>query len=238
MAMFVIVHGAWGGGFSWRKIRPLLAAKGHTVLTPTLTGLGERAHLASAAVDLDTHVSDVVAVLETEDLREVILLGHSYGGMVVTGVADRVPERLAHLAYLDAFAPRDGDSVMSLQPAENAKAMRERLVDGWRLPPNPPAADTPEAERDWLAARRQDQPFATFTQSIRLTGAAAANSADLYLLPAKRPGRHVRPVRRTRPERAGLALSRDRRHAWAEHHRSRAADRPAAGDGWVTRLRW
>ena len=108
MATFVIVHGAWGGGFSWARIRRMLAAEGHEVFTPTLTGLGERAHLASPDVDLATHIQDVVAVIETEDLRDVILLGHSYGGMVVTGAADRVADRLAHLAYLDAFAPLDG----------------------------------------------------------------------------------------------------------------------------------
>ena len=188
MATFVIVHGAWGGGFSWAKIRRMLAAQGHEVLTPTLTGLGERAHLASPAVDLATHIQDVVATIETEDLRQVILLGHSYGGMVVTGVADRVADRLAHLAYLDAFVPGDGDSVMSLQPAENAEALKGRLVEGWRLPPNPLAADTPEALRDWLAARRKDQPYGTFTQPIRLTGAAASVPRTYIYCLQKYPG--------------------------------------------------
>lgn len=188
MANFVIVHGAWGGGFSWAKIRRMLAAQGHEVFTPTLTGLGERAHLASPAVDLATHIQDVVAVIETEDLRDVILLGHSYGGMVVTGVADRVADRLAHLAYLDAFAPRDGESVMSLQPAENAKALEGRLVEGWRLPPNPLAPDTPEAQRDWLAARRKDQPYKTFTQPVRLTGAADAVPRTYIYCLQKYPG--------------------------------------------------
>ncbi|HMR30871.1 MAG TPA: alpha/beta hydrolase [Geminicoccaceae bacterium] len=188
MATFVIVHGAWGGGFSWAKIRRMLAARGHEVFTPTLTGLGERAHLASPAVDLETHIQDVVATIETEDLRDVVLLGHSYGGMVVTGAADRVAERLAHLAYLDAFVPGDGDSVMSLQPAANAQAMKDRLVDGWRLTPNPLAADTPADQRDWLAARRKDQPYATFTRPVRLTGAARGVPRTYIYCLQKYPG--------------------------------------------------
>ena len=105
MSTFLIVHGAWSGAHAWRWVRPLLRAAGHDVVTPTLTGLGERVHLATPETDLDTHVEDVVEVLYYEDLTDVVLVGHSYGGMVVTGVADRVPERLAHLVYLDADVP-------------------------------------------------------------------------------------------------------------------------------------
>src|SRR4051794_40381551 len=95
MATFVIVHGAWGGGWGWREVATALRAAGHEVFTPTLTGLGERAHLARPETDLTTHVRDVVGVLECEDLRDVLLVGHSYGGMVITGAADRAPDRLA-----------------------------------------------------------------------------------------------------------------------------------------------
>src|ERR671910_42289 len=102
MATFVIVHGAWSGAHAWRWVRPLLRSAGHEVFTPALTGLGERSHLVSRQVDLDMHVQDVVTVLEYEDLLEVVLVGHSYGGMVITGAADRVPERLAPLGYLGA----------------------------------------------------------------------------------------------------------------------------------------
>src|SRR3972149_4847700 len=114
MATFVLVHGAWSGSYRWRKIRPLLWSKGHEVYTPSLTGLGERRHLAGPHVHLSTHIEDVANVFFYEDLSGVVLLGHSYGGMVVTGVADRLPERIAHLVYLDAFLPNDGDSLYSL----------------------------------------------------------------------------------------------------------------------------
>src|SRR5438128_128006 len=103
MATFVLVHGAWHGGWCWKRVTPLLRAAGHEVYATTLTGLGERVHLASPNVGLALHVQDVVGVLEYEDLRDVILVGHSYGGIVISGVADRVPERLRHLVYLDAL---------------------------------------------------------------------------------------------------------------------------------------
>jgi pimeloyl-ACP methyl ester carboxylesterase len=118
VAVFVIVHGAWSGAHAWRWVRPLLRAAGHEVFTPTLTGLGERSHLLSRQVDLDMHVQDVVSVLEYEDLREVVLVGHSYGGMVITGAADRVPEQVAQLVYLDAEVPGDGQSEYDLLPPD------------------------------------------------------------------------------------------------------------------------
>jgi pimeloyl-ACP methyl ester carboxylesterase len=111
VATFVLVHGMWAGGWYWQKVRPLLRAAGHEVFSPTLTGLGERVHLARPEVDLDTHIDDVVNVMRYEDLRDVVLVGHSYAGMVIGGVADRAPERLARLVYLDAFVPEDGDCV-------------------------------------------------------------------------------------------------------------------------------
>ncbi len=107
-ATFVLVHPAWFGGWCWGKVTPLLRDRGHDVYTPTLTGLGERAHLANPEISLATHIEDVVNVLEFEDLQRVILVGNSSGGMVITGVADRVPERLAQVVYLDAFVPEDG----------------------------------------------------------------------------------------------------------------------------------
>ena len=108
MATYVICHGAWGGGWAWKKMRALMRAAGHEFVTPTYTGLGERAHLAHPMVGLETHIQDVRATLEYEDLRDVILVGHSYGGMVATGVGDRVPDRVRHLVYLDAFVPSEG----------------------------------------------------------------------------------------------------------------------------------
>jgi pimeloyl-ACP methyl ester carboxylesterase len=173
MRTIVIVHGAWSGGWSWRRVKERLEGRGFRVFTPTLTGVGERAHLARPEVDLELHIQDVAAVLEYEGLGDVLLVGHSYGGMVVTGVADRSPERLAGLVYVDAFVPSDGQSALDLLPPAVAEGMRARVAaegDGWRLPPNPPADDTAPEDLAWLAPRRGPQPFATFTQKLRLEG--------------------------------------------------------------------
>src|SRR5215813_9903475 len=116
MATFVLVHGAWHGGWCWQKVIPLLEAADHAVYAPTLTGLAERACELSPDVGLDTHIQDVVGLLQDKDLHEVILVGHSYGGMVITGVVDAVPERIAHLVYLDTFVPRDGESMVDVSP--------------------------------------------------------------------------------------------------------------------------
>ena len=113
-AIFVLVHPAWLGGWCWRKVTPLLRDRGHDVYTPTLTGLGERAHLANPEISLATHIEDVVNVLEFEDLHRVILVGNRSGGKVITGVADRVPTRLAQVVYLDAFVPEGGQSLVDL----------------------------------------------------------------------------------------------------------------------------
>jgi pimeloyl-ACP methyl ester carboxylesterase len=176
MATFVIVHGAWSGAHAWRWIRPLLRDAGHEVFTPSLTGLGERAHLASPQVDLDTHVRDVVGVLEFEDLRDVVLVGHSYGGPVITGAADRVPGRVAQLVYLDAEVPRDGEAEMDLLPPEERTAYEQSAKlhgQGWRIPP--PVPDPLPAGLDpnvrWAMSRMVPQPLRTFTQPLRLTSA-------------------------------------------------------------------
>ena len=107
MTTFVLIHGAWHGGWCWKKVSPILREAGHETYSPTLTGLGERSHLLSRDIDLNCHIQDVVNVLEYKGLKDVVLVGHSYAGMVITGVADRCPERLAQLVYLDAFAPQN-----------------------------------------------------------------------------------------------------------------------------------
>jgi len=166
-ATFVVAHGAWSSGWAWKKMHPLLAAHGHRLVTPSYTGLGERAHLARPEIDLDTHITDVVNVLEFEDLSDVVLIGHSYGGMVATGVADRARERLRRLIYLDAFVPEDGQSLADLTGGE--VALRARAVDGWRVPPNPVPDDTPAEDLDWIAARRLHHPLGTLVQPLKLT---------------------------------------------------------------------
>lgn len=171
MATFLVAHGAWSAGWVWKKMRPRLRARGHELYTPTYTGLGERRHLAHPDVSLDTHIQDVVDVAEFEDLGDLILVGHSYGGMVATGVADRIPGRIRRLVYLDAFVPRDGQALFDLILPEARSAMRAAALDGWRLPPNPPPPDTPAEDLAWIALRRLPQPIKTFEQRVRLSGA-------------------------------------------------------------------
>lgn len=166
MATYIICHGAWGGGWSWGRIRRLLGGAGHEVFTPTYTGLGERAHLAHPMIDLETHIRDILAVIEYEDLRDVVLVGHSYGGMVATGVGDRVAERIRHLVYLDAFVPGDGESLNDLTGGSEADA-----VEGWLVPPRPSAPDTSAEDLAWGAARRRHQSALCFSQRLRLTRA-------------------------------------------------------------------
>jgi pimeloyl-ACP methyl ester carboxylesterase len=165
MATFVVAHGAWSAGWGWKKMHPLMQALGHRLITPTLTGLGERGHLAHPDIDLDTHIADILGVLTFEDLNGINLIGHSYGGMVATGVADRARARIAKLIYIDAFAPNDGDSVMSVLP-EQAKAQRKPSADGF-IPPGPMPPDTPPQDRDWAGPLRLPQPAKTFEQALR-----------------------------------------------------------------------
>lgn len=175
MATFVLVHGSMHGGWCWRRMVPLLRAAGHEVVTPTLTGLGERAHLAHPDIDLDTHIQDVLGMLEYEELRDIVLIGHSYGALVVTGVADRVPTLIAHLVSLDGPVPEDGQALLDLFPPD-ARAVRQALVaaegDGWKLPPPAdPAAFGITAVEDvaWVCTKLVPQPFKTLTQPLRLT---------------------------------------------------------------------
>ena len=172
MATFLICHGAWSAAWAWKKVRPLLRAAGHEVFTPTYTGLGERAHQVSRSIDLETHIGDVLAVLECEDLRDIVLVGHSYGGMVATGVADRAAGRIARLIYLDAFVPQNGQSLVDLLPASARTSRQEAALtqgDGWLLPPNPTPPDTSPEDVAWITPRRRWQPIATFTQPLTLT---------------------------------------------------------------------
>ena len=136
---FLVAHGGWSAGWSSKKMNPLMNAAGHRLITPTYTGLGEREHLASPSNDLETHIQDMLAVIKYEDLSDIVLVGHSYGGMVATGVADRVRDRVSQLIYLDAFVPQDGESLFGLLPPDSLKRMLEAMKagDGWRVRPNP-----------------------------------------------------------------------------------------------------
>jgi pimeloyl-ACP methyl ester carboxylesterase len=160
-------------------MHPLMQSRGHRLFTPSYTGLGERSHLARPDIDLDTHITDAVNVLVYEDLREVVLVGHSYGGMVATGVADRARERVVRLVYLDAFVPEGGQSLFDLT-GEGAK-VRDSAVDGWRVPPRPLPADTPPEDVAWIAARRLHQPIGTLEQPLTLVNGALTLPRDYIL---------------------------------------------------------
>jgi pimeloyl-ACP methyl ester carboxylesterase len=168
MAMFVVCHGAWSGGWVSKKMRPLMRDRGHEFLTPTYTGQGERAHLGTPDTDLETQIADILGVLEMEDLTGVNLIGHSYGGMVATGVADRARDRIAKLIYLDAFTPDDGDSLMDLIPPEARAQRQARTPDGWRIPPTQMPPDTAPDDVEWCKPRRLPQPAKTFEQKLKL----------------------------------------------------------------------
>ena len=166
----MLVHGAWHGGWCWRFVRPLL--KGHDVFTPSLTGLGERTHLARPDINLDTHIADVVSLLEMEDLRDVILVGHSYGGMVVTGAADRAHERIQRLVYLDAFVPENGKCLLDYVVPERAARMREEGEKAGSVTPPPLSlwGITKQEHIDFIKPREARHPFGTMVQKIRLQG--------------------------------------------------------------------
>ena len=181
----VIVHGAWGGGWDWKPVETMLRAQGRVVYRPTLTGLGERHHLASPEVGLETHVADVANVLIWERLDDVVLVGHSYGGMVITGVAERVPDRIRRLVYLDAFLPFDGECVRSVGN-DNDDACGEvdpstpGLVDGlvvprWVDPDDPYPRDVPH-------------PAKTFVDRVELEGEPGHGVPASYILTVDSPG--------------------------------------------------
>lgn len=177
MTTFVLVHGAWHGGWVWERTAPLLRAAGHTVFTPTLTGLSDRAHLLHPSVGLSTHAQDVVALIEAYDLRDVVLVGHSYAGQVVTAVADRIPDRLAQRVYLDAFVGSDGEAAIDLLPDTVAEHWRESAAGpgfGWLVPVRSLTVlgVTDQEDLDWLTSRLTPHPWLTYTEPLRLTGAA------------------------------------------------------------------
>jgi pimeloyl-ACP methyl ester carboxylesterase len=170
MATFVLVHGAWGGAHTWRGVRPRLWGAGHAVFTPALTGIGERSHLTSPHVDLSVHVDDVVNLVLYEDLVDIVLVGFSYGGMVVTGSLQHIADRVRELVYLDAFVPEDGQSVADLTAAMgsgNAVPATRGPGEPWLVPPRERAFDDP-AEFTFSEPRRTPQPLRTFTEPVRL----------------------------------------------------------------------
>jgi len=179
MAPFVLVPGAWLGGWAWRDVAARLRDRGHDVYPITLTGLGERVHLARPEVDLETHIADVVNTVQWNDLEDVILAGHSYAGTVITGVAERIPDRIQHLVYVDSAPLADGMAMVDLYPPDALTTLRQSVDqagDGWRWPfpgfeelaKNASLAGLGEPARALIAAKAVAHPWATYTQPLRL----------------------------------------------------------------------
>jgi pimeloyl-ACP methyl ester carboxylesterase len=189
LATYILVPGAWLGGWAWRDVAARLRANGHDVYPITLTGLGERVHLARPEVDLETHITDVVNTVQWNDLSDVILAGHSYAGTVITGVADRIPDRIAQLVYVDSAPLADGMAMTDLYPPDALAGLRqsvEQAGDGWRWPfpgfeklaEDASVAGLGEPDRALIATKAVAQPWATYTQPLRLEH--AETEATLY----------------------------------------------------------
>jgi pimeloyl-ACP methyl ester carboxylesterase len=186
MATFVLVHGAWHGGWCWARVAPRLRAVGHTVFTPTMTGFGERSHLLSPEVGLELNVTDIANVLLWEELADVVLVGASYGGMVTTSVADRMPERIAALVYQNAFIAEDGVAQNDLLPDWRRAMIEKELAtdrDAWRMPPPDPQliGVTDPDDAAWIAAKMTVQSAKTFRDKARITGAHEAIASRTYI---------------------------------------------------------
>ncbi len=177
MATYLLVHGGWHGAWCWKKVIPLFQQAGQRLYTPTLTGLGEKASLLTPEVGLSTHIQDIVQVIEENDLHDVILLGHSYSGMVITGVVDRVPERIRHLVYLDAALPHDGESMADIGPLVINRLRRQARLhgDGWQVPPPELPFGigglygvTQEPDLSWVRSSVCPQSLKTFEERLHL----------------------------------------------------------------------
>jgi len=180
---FVLVHGAWHGGWCWQRVADRLRGGGHRVFTPTLTGLGERSHLLRTGIDLQTHVADVVNVLKWEGLTDVVLCGHSYGGFVISGVAEEMASAIRSIVFLDAFVPRNGETVQDLTGPAVQDGIRSALQQGdLAIPPRPAEAfGVNAADRAWVDRLCVGQPIGTFTDKITLTGARDRIARKSYI---------------------------------------------------------
>jgi len=190
---FVLVHGAWHGGWCWRDVRTLLEAQGHRVFTPTLTGLGERSHLREPVPNLSVHIQDVVNTIAFEELDRLVLCGHSYGGMVITGVVDRLKEKISHVVYLDAALPSDGQTMFSQNP--NSKplddpatqaAIKFLAPDGvWMNVASTELLGIPKTDVEataWVARRLTPHPLPSWTEPLRLERGGSDGLARTYVL--------------------------------------------------------
>ncbi|GGH59543.1 pimeloyl-ACP methyl ester carboxylesterase [Filimonas zeae] len=188
--VYVLVHGAWHGGWCWKEVEAALTAEGAVVYTPTLAGLGEHANTLDTNVNLNTHIEDIVSFIKMQDLRKVVLVGHSYGGIVITGVADRIPDRLAKLVYLDALLAESGQSALSIQPVAIQQAVRKssQASNGLTVPVWPASSFgvTDTAKASWVNERLTPQPFRSFAQPLALQH-AFGNQLPLFFIACTNP---------------------------------------------------
>ena len=187
MAALVLVHGAWHGGWCWQRVAATLRAQGHDVFTPSLTGLGDRAHLLHASINLSTHIADITGILETYDLENVVLCGHSYGGLVITGVADQMAGKIQALVYLDALVPDDGQSMFDTIPQAIADGFsaQAKKGDGYSVPPmTAEQFNVNEADAAWMNRKCSNHPLASFTEPLALNGRHLEVPRRVYVLAA------------------------------------------------------
>jgi pimeloyl-ACP methyl ester carboxylesterase len=172
---FVLVHGAWHGGWCWRRVADRLTAKGHYVVAPTLSGVGERSHLPPGPIDLSTHIDDVVGEIKWKDLDGIVLVGHSYGGMVITGVAEQLRDRISAIVYLDAFLPADGQSLFDITHTVNPPVTPS-------VPPHPAAYfHVNAADSAWVDSKLTPHPTGCFTKRLKVTGACQNIAKKVYI---------------------------------------------------------
>jgi pimeloyl-ACP methyl ester carboxylesterase len=225
---FVLVHGAWHGGWCYVRVAERLQAQGHRVYRPTLTGLGERAHLMSAGVNLSTHVTDIVNVFKFEQLADVELVGHSYGGMVIAGVAEQMAAAISSIVFLDAFVPQDGESAQALTSPAVRETIQAALARGEvGLAPRPAEAfGVNEKDRAWVDALCVPQPIASFTEKIKLTGAYNRIAKKSYI----RAASYVNPG-------FDAALARVKNDpSWRTYAASCGHDVMVDAPGWLTEI--
>ena len=185
MATFVLVHGSFHGGWRWQKVARLLRESVHEVHTPTMTGLGERSHLATRQAGLDLHIQDIINVLEFEDLHDVVLVGHSYAGLVITGVAEYMPQRVRRLVYLDAITPNEGQSAFDLMPGTEGLWTQRAVAqgDGWLVPAMSPEmmGITNRTDAAWAQSRLRPMPLLTHQQRYHVSSPAALKVPRTYI---------------------------------------------------------
>lgn len=187
---FVLIHGAWHGGWCWGPVADILRAKGHKVYAPSLTGLADRSHLLTTTINLDTHINDVVNLFKWEDIADAVLVGHSYGGWPVSGAAEKLEGKISSIVFVDAFLPENGEKGIDTTSEQFRKALHEAVAKGEAGRPIPPATAFKIIDKkniDWVAAKMTQQPVGLAMQPITLTGARNRVARKTYIRAAAYP---------------------------------------------------